>query len=123
MAAHGEDSGGVFAAVVTALEHGLVAGALALLDHLPAYPPHRGMKPEQRLDQAVNAVLEIVVARDVFALVGEHRVDLRLREPPEQRGRQQHHRMKNARHGRLDVGIRDACIRQCARRRPRCPYQ
>ena len=51
------------------------------------------------------------MARDVFAFVSEHRVDFRLRKSPEQRGRQQHHRMKNARHGRLNVGIRDACIR------------
>jgi hypothetical protein len=32
----------------------------------------------------------------------EHRVQLRARQPPEQRGRQQHHRMKNARHGRFN---------------------
>ena len=121
MAAHREDARRVVRAIVSVVEHALVAGALAFLEHLPAYPPHCGMKPEQRLDEPVNVRLEIVAPLDVFELVCEHGVHLRLGQSPEQRGRQQHHRTKNARHGRLYVGIRDACIRRCARRRPRCP--
>ena len=82
MTAHREDAGGIFTAVVSVLEHGFVAGAFTLFDHLPAYPPDRGVKPEQRLDQAVNAGLEIVAARDVFVLVREHRVHLRSESRP-----------------------------------------
>ena len=96
---------------MTAREHGFIAGPFTLFDHLPADPPHGGMEPEQRLDQPMHRVLQIVVTRDVFVFVSQHRVHFRLRESPEQRGRQQHHRMKNARHGRFNVGIRDACIR------------
>ena len=54
MPAHREDAGCVFARIVTALEHRLVAGALAFLEQLPADPPHQRMKPEQRLHQPMQ---------------------------------------------------------------------
>jgi hypothetical protein len=111
MPADRENARGVFARIMTAGDHRLVAGTLALVAQLASDEPHQRMEPEQRGDEVMDMRLEIVVPRDVFAFVGEHRVELRLRQPPEQRGRQQHHRTKHARHGRFDVGIRDVRVR------------
>ena len=54
MTAHLEDAARIFGAVVSLFEHRLVAGAFALLEHLPAYPPDRGMKPEYGLHHAMH---------------------------------------------------------------------
>ena len=107
MPADREDAGGVFARIVSARQHRLVAGAFAFIALLAADEPHQWMKPEQDLHHLMQQRLEIVAPRDVFVLMRQYGVELRGRQPPEQRGRQQHHRMKNARHGWFDVFIRD----------------
>ena len=121
MTAYRENARGVVGGVVAVPKHRLVTGALAFLEHLVAYPPHGGMKPKQCLHHAVQVGRQIVTARNVLTLVREHRAHLGIRQSPEQRGRQQHHRIENPRHGRFNVGIGDASIRRRARRRPRCP--
>jgi hypothetical protein len=87
MTANGEDAFGVFARIVTTIEHGLVAGLFALFQHLPAYPPDHWMEPEQRLHQPMQVRGEIVAPRDVLAFVRQHGVHLFGGQSPEQRGR------------------------------------
>ena len=106
-----EDAGRVFTRIVAARQHRLVAGALAFIALFAADEPHQWMKPEQDLHPLMQERLEVVTPRDVFVFMRQHGVELRGRQPPEQRGRQQHHRMKDARHGWFDVCIRDERIR------------
>jgi hypothetical protein len=67
---------------MTAGDHRLVAGTLALVAQLASDEPHQRMEPEQACDEVMDVRLEIVVPRDVFAFVREHRVELRCDNLP-----------------------------------------
>ena len=78
----------------------IVAAVLALGANPPRQPPHRRVVEQQRLDQRLQQVDEIVVAADVRELVGEDRLELLRREPGQRARRQQHHRPQPADHRR-----------------------
>ena len=60
----------------------IVAAVLALDADAARQPPHRGVIEEQRLDQRLQQVDEIVVAADVRELVREDRFELLRRQAP-----------------------------------------
>ena len=84
----------------------IVAAVLALGADSARHPPHGGVIEQQRLDDRLQQVDEIVVAPHVRELVGDQRFDLRRTQPRERRRRQQHHGFHPADHRRHGHGRR-----------------
>ena len=81
--------------------HGeIVTAQLALLADPAGHVPDARMIEEQRLDQALQQIHEVIVTPDVRQLVRENRLDLPRAESGQGAGREQDQRMEPADRGR-----------------------
>ena len=78
----------------------IVATVFPLAADFARHPPDGGMVEQQRLDNRLQEVDDVVVAPDVRQFVGEKRLDLRRREARQGRRRQQHHGLQPANENR-----------------------
>ena len=62
----------------------------------PGEPPHRRVVEEQHLEDALQEIEEVVVAKDVGQFVGQQGLQVGLRQPREAGRGQQHHRAPHA---------------------------
>ncbi len=77
-------------------EHEIVAALLALLAHVRADPVHRRVIEQQRFDDDLDEVGDVVEAAHVSELVRENQFDLRRRKSAEQARRQKNGRLEPA---------------------------
>ena len=86
---------------IAAQAHRQIVAAVLALDADPArQPPHRRVIEEQRLDERLQQVDEVVVAADVRQLVREDRLELLRRQSSQRARRKQHDRLEPADHRR-----------------------
>ena len=78
----------------TSSQHSLALGA-----NVPRHPPDRGVVEQERFDNALQDVDQIVVPADVRQLMQQERFQLRGRQTAERPYRDQHHGAQPADHG------------------------
>ena len=81
-------------AIAAELDREIVAAVLALNPDSVREPPDRRVIEEQRFDDRLQQVDEVVVPPHVGQFVRDHRLELRGRQPGKRARRQQNHRTK-----------------------------
>ena len=92
--------------IATQADREVVAAVLALGADASRQPPDRGVIEEQRFDERLQEVDQVVVASDVRELVRQERLELPGRQAGERAGRHQHDRFDPANNGRNIDGRR-----------------
>ena len=74
-----QEVGGIVARIVSARQHGIVAGGFRQRRQPVLQPPGQRMKPEDRTIEQRQPLHERIAATDGFVLVGQDGVQLRVR--------------------------------------------